>query len=120
MTIAITVATATMSGTATSLASFSYPSPIAYGYPNMDVFAISPVDRSLRWKSRTISPSGDEVWNPANGTLTNLYGVVSDIQQGVTTGTRVAGQADLFVIGTDSGLWHKWNSSSGWGLNPEN
>jgi hypothetical protein len=103
--------TATMSGTATALASFSYPSPISFGYPNMDVLAISPEDRSVRYKWRSISPSGGEVWNPTNETLGDLSGKLSNVQHGVAAESRTPGIVDIFVFGVDNALYHMFNSS---------
>jgi hypothetical protein len=62
----------------------------------MNVFAISTQDRSVRYK---LSPSGDEVWNPTNGTFVDLYGTVSDMEPGVAAASSTRGQVDVYVLG---------------------
>src|SRR5436190_22879563 len=103
-----------MSGTAEALASYAFPTPVTYGYPNIGVFAISEA-REVAYKWRTLSSSGGDVWNPTDNSLKGLGGAVSPSQNGVFALSRVTGDVDVFMVfNNDTQLYRTYYNGSTW------
>ena len=101
-----------MSGTATFISKYSFPTPAINDQLNMSVFAIAE-DRGVYHKWRAFSTTGDEIWYP-NGSLENRVGTVSDIQNGVLPISASPGSLDLFVTGTDNAMYQMHYENGDW------
>ncbi|KAI9768064.1 MAG: hypothetical protein M1840_005098 [Geoglossum simile] len=104
-----------MSGSATALANYAYPTPISYGHRDLFVSCVAQ-DRSMKSKWRPSTSSGNEAWSPADGSFTAMGGVISLSEPYISVASRGQGLLDVYVAGSDSALYHKWYSSE-WGPN---
>src|SRR2546423_1816329 len=114
-------ATATMSGTATVLSNYLFPTPVSWGYPHLEVFALSDGDIPYwKWKNS----SSPNPWNPQGNSLESLNGQTAGFENGLAAITRGVGIVDVFCAGAgpDTSLYHKYHnedliwgpSLSGW------
>ena len=112
-------ATATMSGTATVLSNYLFPTAVSWGYPHLEVFALSDADVPY-WKWKNSSSS--DPWNPPGNSLESLSGQTAPFENGLAAIARGFGFVDIFCAGSDYALYHKnhsedlqWEPSlSGW------
>jgi hypothetical protein len=95
-----------MSGTATILAVYSYPTAVSWGSPHLEVFALDSEGDPL-WKYRNTTSS----WSPQSGDLVSLDGTAASIEQAIAAVARDAENVDILVVGSDFGLWHKYHST---------
>jgi hypothetical protein len=109
-----------MSGTATMLSTYSYPTGTSWGSPNLEVFALDS-DGLTYWKWKNSSTPSLSSWNPQAETLDNLGGVAAPFEQGIAAVTRGVSDVDIFVAGTDFALYHKYHPLDlVWGPSPTN
>jgi hypothetical protein len=99
-----------MSGTATVLSSYSYPTAISWGYPHMEVFAVGPGDASVYRKYRGLD-SSDTIWKPTNGSLDWVGGTLTSFDTSVAAVSRTKYVMDIYVTGGQSdgtlGIWER-------------
>jgi hypothetical protein len=111
---ATTSGTATMSGTATALSNYLFPTPISWGYPHLEVLALSDNQSdSVFWKWRDLNSSETEIWQPTDGSLEAVGGTAAPFDNGVAAIARGVGFVDLFITGNDNHLYHKYHDDSG-------
>jgi hypothetical protein len=102
-------ATATMSGTATVLSDYLFPTSVSWGYPHLEVFALSDGDVPYwKWKNS----SGSDPWNPQGSSLESLNGQTASFENGLAAIARGFGIVDIFCAGTDDALYHKYHSEN--------
>jgi len=99
-----------MSGTAKALTSYSYPTAVSWGSPHMEVFALD-TEAYPNWKYRNSTASAANQWNPENKTLEYIGGASAPFEYGIAAITRDAQNVDIFVTGSDLGLYHKSHST---------
>src|SRR5207248_1859732 len=88
--------TATMSGTATLLSNYLFPTPVSWGYPHLEVFALSDGDIPYwKWKNS----SSPNPWNPQGNSLESLNGQTAGFENGLAAITRGVGIVDVFRAG---------------------
>src|SRR5271156_2851182 len=110
-------ATATMSGTATVLSDYLFPTSVSWGYPHLEVFALSDGDVPY-WKWKNSSSS--DPWNPQGNSLESLNGQTAAFENGLAAIARGFGIVDIFCAGTDYALYHKYHSEDlQWGTQPQ-
>ena len=95
-----------MSGTATSLSIYSYPTAVSPYPGHVEVFALDASD-SLYWKYKNTSTSS---WMPQSNNLQNIPGLAASFEQGVTAVSRGESSIDIFVTGGDYRIYHKWHN----------
>ena len=104
-----------MSGTATVLSSYSYPTAISWGYPHLEVFAVGPGDASVYRKYRGLD-SSDLIWKPTNGSLDWVGGTLTSFDKSVAAVSRTKYVMDIYVTGGQSdGTFGIWERSHGQG-----
>jgi hypothetical protein len=96
-----------MSGTATILSIYSYPTAISWGRPHLEVFALDSAD-VIYWKWKNSSTAS---WNPQSNTLESLSGIAAPFEQGVAAVARGLANVDIFVAGADFALYHKYHTT---------
>lgn len=100
-----------MCGAATVLKDYAYPTPVSWGYPMLHIYCLSQ-NRSVAEKWRALTSSGDEVWLPTDGSLLSLPGYISPSEPFIAANVRGVGYVDLFVLGGEHALYHKyWDGS---------
>lgn len=102
-----------MSGPAVALSNYIYPTALSWGYPHLEVLALSP-NHSVHWKYRSSTAENPSDWTPPD-TLGLVGGEVSELQHGVAAVSRTPGAMDIFVAGieqTSYGLFHKYHNDS--------
>lgn len=109
-------ATASMSGTATSLSIYSYPTAVSPYSGHVEVFALNE-NKFVYWKYQNTSSSG---WIPRNNSLLNIPGNTAAFEQGVAAVSRAEDAVDIFAVGGDYALYHKYQvpPSATWGPSP--
>src|ERR1700739_4132712 len=85
---ATVTAPATMSGTATVLSKYLFPTAVSWGYPHLEVFALSDSDVPY-WKWKNSSTS--DPWNPQGNSLESLNGQTAAFENGLAAITRGLG-----------------------------
>lgn len=104
---AASTATATMSGTATVLSNYLFPTSVSWGFPHLEVFALSDGDVPY-WKWKNSSSS--DPWNPQGNSLESLSGRTASFENGLAAIARGFGIVDIFCAGSDDVLYHKYHS----------
>jgi hypothetical protein len=89
-----------MSGTATALSIYSYPTAISLSDSHLELFAL---DVATYWKWQNSSTSS---WNPQTRTFVSLAGAAAPFEQGTAAVARGSNDVDIFVIGTEFALYH--------------
>lgn len=96
-----------MSGTATILSIYSYPTAISWGSPHLEVFALDSAD-VVYWKWRNLSTTS---WVPQSNALQSLSGIAAPFAQGVAAVVRGLASVNIFVVGTDFALYNKYHTT---------
>jgi len=97
-----------MSGTATVLSIFNYPTALSWGYPHMEVFALDSIQAPY-WKWKESASSAPDDWNPQGNSLQFLGGQAAPFMNGLAAVTRGTDNVDIFAAGSDYGLYHKYH-----------
>jgi hypothetical protein len=101
-----------MSGTATALSSYSYPTALSWGYPHLEVFALS--SNNVYWKYRGLA-SQDTIWNPTDGSLALVGGADASFDTTVAAIARGGQNVNIFIAGSMGDLIDKYHqNSSSW------
>lgn len=103
---------ASMSGTATSRSDYSFPTPVSHGYPDLDILAIGS-DKHVYHKYR--DPSSLDDFGPSTLTREDLGDTNSTEFTTLAALWRSAADLDLFLVGGDKKMYHKYFSGSSWG-----
>ena len=96
-----------MSGTATILSIYSYPTAISWGSPHLEVFALDSAD-VVYWKWRNLSTTS---WVPQSNALQSLSGIAAPFAQGVAAVVRGLASVNILVVGTDFALYNKYHTT---------
>jgi hypothetical protein len=86
-----------MSGSATATSGYTYPTPISWGYPHLEVFVAATSSRktkSVYWKYRGLN-SSNTAWSPTDTSLQQVGGEISFDNIGAVA--RGAGKVDILV-----------------------
>jgi len=102
-------ATATMSGSASILSSYAFPTAVSWGYPHLEVFALNS-NVYPEWKYRN-STVRSEDWQPTSQSFTSLGGQTAPYQLGMAAVARGNTNVDIFVVGTDQELYTKYHGT---------
>lgn len=97
-----------MSGTATSMPAYQFPTAVSWGYPHLEVFALQK-DVYPVWKYK--GSSADEDWSPGRQSFTLLNGQIAPYQPSMAAIARNGSAVDIFVVGFDSALFHKYHDN---------
>jgi hypothetical protein len=104
-----------MSGSATALSSYLYPTALSWGYPHLEVLAIGPSNHSVYWKYRPENATSTKAWDPQDSSLALVGGQLAVFNKGVAAVARSPGSVDIFVVGipsTSYALFHKAHNAS--------
>lgn len=101
-----------MSGTATPRTDYSFPTAISHSYPNLDVFAIG-TDEALYHKYR--DPYSLDDFGPSTLSWEDLGDTNSSQFSTVAAVWRSAADLDVFLVGGDNEMYHKYYSGVTWG-----
>jgi hypothetical protein len=104
-----------MSGTATPKTDYSFPTPVSHGYPDLDIFAIGS-DEVLYHKYR--DPTSLDDFGLSTLSYQNLGDTNSSQFQTVAAAWRSAADLDVFLVGGDKAMYHKYYSGVTWGPQP--
>jgi hypothetical protein len=89
-----------MSGSATVLSNYFYPTPVSWEYPHLEVFVPSVNKKeAIYWKYRGLN-SSCTTWNPTDGSLASIGGVLAEFDPSVAALTRSVGNVDVFHVGS--------------------
>jgi hypothetical protein len=103
--------TPVMSGTATIMASYAYPTAVSWGESHLEVWGIDQ-DGAPGWKYKDATSS----WSPQNNGWGYIGGIAAPFEQGVAAVARSKQNVDIFIAGTDYALYHKYHSTDlSWG-----
>ncbi|KAJ9614397.1 hypothetical protein H2200_002533 [Cladophialophora chaetospira] len=105
-----TATVATMSGTATSMTAYQFPTAVSWGYPHLEVFALREKVYP-EWKYKSSTDSAGDSWLPAAQAFTSLGGETAPYQLGIAASARSSTNIDIFVVGTDRALYHKYHET---------
>jgi hypothetical protein len=104
-----------MSGTATAISGYFYPTVVSWGYPHLEVFTSSQ-NHSNYWKHRGLSNS-DTVWQPTDGSFASFGGTDANFDTSLAAISRKLGIVDIFLTGNESAtLWqagHTYHDQNG-------
>jgi hypothetical protein len=108
-----------MTGTATALSGYTYPTAVSWGYPHLEVFTNSKAHTNY-WKYRGMNTS-DTIWHPTDGSLATFGGVDADFDTSLSAISRKKGDVDVFLTSNDSSrhttyAWHTSHTSRGFDL----
>lgn len=101
-----------MTGTATPLTDYVYPTAISLGYPHLEIFAAGKDDNSVEtvyWKWRGLN-SSDSQLSPTDDSLAWVGGVLATYAKSVAALARGVPYIDIFVVGAGSpaaAVYHK-------------
>ncbi|KAI9856372.1 MAG: hypothetical protein M1813_009123 [Trichoglossum hirsutum] len=99
-----------MSGSATVLGGYAYPTPVSWGHLHLHVFSVDQ-NRSIVGKWRSVPSPGKEVWYPSDSSYEYMGGCISSSEPFIAANTRGFGYVDIFFSGCNHTLWHKgWDS----------
>ena len=98
-----------MSGTATSMSAYHYPTAVSWGHPHLEVFTLGD-DVYPQWKYRDSSSS--EGWNPGAQSFASLGGQTDSYQPSVAAIARAEAVVDIFPVSYGTQLFHKYHTST--------
>ncbi|KEF61652.1 uncharacterized protein A1O9_03220 [Exophiala aquamarina CBS 119918] len=100
-----------MSGTAIALSSYSYPTAVSWGSSHLEVFAL---DTGVYpdWKYKDSTASAANEWSPENSTFEYIGSSTAPFQYGIAAIARDTQNVDIFITGSDFGLYHKSHSTN--------
>jgi hypothetical protein len=107
-----------MSGPATPLERYFYPTPISWGYPHLEVLVPSKNATDAVYSKRRGLAGTNTTWYPTDGTLEIVGGEMATFDTSVAAITRDAQHVDIFIVGeSDSAVYHKFhtNTRASWG-----
>lgn len=95
-----------MTGDATPLSTYSYPTIVSQGSPHLEVFI--PANNSIYWKYRSVNQGPDTAWYPSSGGLKNVADSLLDTPTSVASIGRVGYNTELYMTNATSPLhiWH--------------
>jgi hypothetical protein len=104
-----------MSGNASVLSSYYYPTAVSWGYPHLEVFAVGQNPNTVYWKYRGLD-SPDTTWKPTNGSLSWVGGALTSFDTSVAAVSRAQYVMDIYVIVGQSdgtfGVYNKYHLQS--------
>ena len=106
-----------MSGTATVLSVYSYPTAVSMQGTDLDVFTLDPNNNNaISWKWTNSSTNG---WTPQSNTFEDFDGNAAPFENGLAMVNRGGVALNLFIAGLNFGLYYKSHpaSSGGWSPN---
>jgi hypothetical protein len=100
-----------MSGSATAISGYTYPTAISWGSPHMEVFVLSNTQPNHVYsKYRGLNTSGTD-WKPADSSLELVGGDLLPLDS-VAAISRYPGNVDIFVLGADNAVYHKYHTNT--------
>lgn len=103
-----------MTGSATLVSAYSYPTAVSLGSPHVEVFALTPQSQPL-WKYRNTSTT----WYPQSGILQSLGGNAAPYTQGIAAISRGEDNVHLFRAGSlNNSLFYKSHSKENYTWSP--
>ncbi|KAK3935070.1 fucose-specific lectin [Diplogelasinospora grovesii] len=100
---------ANMTGTSTVTTRYLFPTAVSWGYPHLEVLALTPDTRySVYRKFRNSNATSDSDWKPAGGGFETVGGQIN-------SGSSIAARSqtfgynatDIFITGNDGGVYTK-------------
>ena len=104
--------TPAMTGSATPLTDYVYPTAISLGYPHLEIFAVGKDDNNeetVYWNWRGLN-SSDSQLSPTDGSLAWVGGILATYAKSVAALARGVPYVDIFVSGAGSpaaAVYHK-------------
>jgi len=103
-----------MTGTSTVTGRYLYPTAVSWGYPHMEVFALTTnTQYSVYRKSRFPNATSVDDWQPSGKDFETVGGAIAD-GSSIAVRARMAtgNNTDIFVTSSDGGLYLKWHQSN--------
>jgi hypothetical protein len=110
-----------MTGSSTTAAKYLYPTPISWGYPHLEVLALTTnTTDSVYRKYRNVNATSVMDWNPS-GQDFELVGGAVDFPRSIAVRARPqSNNTNLFLTGEDHGIYHKYHTSNeAWSGSPD-
>lgn len=77
-----------------------FPTPLSWGYPHLEVFALIPnTNVSVQWTWRNSTAGGLSAWNLQNGSLEIVGGAIGEPSTGVAATVRGTHNVDIAILG---------------------
>ena len=91
------------------MSAYQFPTAVSWGYPHLEVFALNnKVYPEWKYKNST----EDTDWLPTEQAFTSLGGEAAPYLLGVAASTRSKTAVDIFAVGSDRALYHKYHDTS--------